>query len=166
MTEACCRPVTPRSWHVCQPPGASQLPLLLAGLPSRSRSWNRSCRGTGASLAGPQASPASAVEAFQSHLKAGAAADRLRRVGTRRDHAGSRIPSPACRRHRRRRRFSRRLAATAGSLECLGAALYIIPALPNVRNAAVFQLVRATYIDTVKRLAPAGGSAEGCRLVG
>ena len=52
----------------------------------------------------------------------------------------------------------RRLAATPGTTECPRAALYIIPALPNVRDAAVFQLVRSTYIDTVKRLAPAGAS--------
>ena len=58
---------------------------------------------------------------------------------------------------RRRRRCRRRLAATAAAdPSCPRAALYIIPALPNVKDAGVFQLVRAMYIDTVKRLAPAG----------
>ena len=48
----------------------------------------------------------------------------------------------------------RRLAATAATAECPRAALFIVPALPNV--AATFQLVRTVYIDTVKGLAPAG----------
>ena len=58
----------------------------------------------------------------------------------------------------------RRLAAALDTNECPRAALYIIPALPNVKDAAVFQLVRATYIDTLKRLAPAGVWA-GWRVV-
>ncbi len=51
-----------------------------------------------------------------------------------------------------------RLAAAGdgAATSCPRAALYIIPALPNVRDAATWQLVKATYIDTVKRLAPAG----------
>lgn len=55
-------------------------------------------------------------------------------------------------------RYRRRLAATANAAhpECPRAALYIIAALPNVKDAAIFQLVRGTYISTVKRLAPAG----------
>ena len=53
----------------------------------------------------------------------------------------------------------RRLAAAGDTTKCPRAALYIIPALPNVRDAATFKLVRATYIDTVKRLAPAGALA-------
>lgn len=55
-------------------------------------------------------------------------------------------------------RYCRRLAATADAAhpECPRAALYIIAALPNVKDAAIFQLVRGTYISTVKRLAPAG----------
>jgi hypothetical protein len=53
----------------------------------------------------------------------------------------------------------RRLAA-AGDRTCPRAALYIIPALPNVKDAATFELVRATYIDTVKRLAPAGAISD------
>lgn len=59
--------------------------------------------------------------------------------------------------------LARRLAAIPDTTECPRAALYIIPALPNVRDAATFQLVRATYIDTVKRLAPAGALRSlGC----
>ncbi|PRW20326.1 heat shock 90C isoform B [Chlorella sorokiniana] len=49
----------------------------------------------------------------------------------------------------------RRLAAISDNTECQQAALYIIPALPNVRDTATFKLVRATYIATVKALAPA-----------
>ncbi len=59
--------------------------------------------------------------------------------------------------------LARRLAAIPDTTECPRAALYIIPALPNVRDAATFQLVRATYIDTVKRLAPAGAFGLSCR---
>ncbi|PRW44907.1 fibronectin isoform X1 [Chlorella sorokiniana] len=54
----------------------------------------------------------------------------------------------------------RRLAASPDPIECPRAALYIIPALPNVKDAAVFQLVRSTYIATVKSLAPAGAISD------
>lgn len=64
-----------------------------------------------------------------------------------------------CRRcHCRRRRVA---AAASRDPTCPRAALYIIPALPNVKNAAVFALVRATYIETVKKLAPAGAWQQG-----
>ena len=49
-------------------------------------------------------------------------------------------------------------------MECPRAALYIIPALPNVRDAPYFELVRATYINTVKSLAPAGACMCGILL--
>ncbi|PRW45179.1 lactation elevated 1 [Chlorella sorokiniana] len=54
------------------------------------------------------------------------------------------------------------LAATADAAhpECPRAALYIITALPNVKDAATFQLVRSTYIATVKSLAPAGAISD------
>lgn len=54
----------------------------------------------------------------------------------------------------------RRLTASVDDPSCPRAALLIVAALPNVRDAARFQLVRATYIDTVKRLAPTG--AQSC----
>ncbi|KAI7845333.1 hypothetical protein COHA_001174 [Chlorella ohadii] len=50
----------------------------------------------------------------------------------------------------------RRLAAAGDETACPRAALYFVPTLPNVRSAATWQLVKAQYIATVKRLAPAG----------
>lgn len=50
----------------------------------------------------------------------------------------------------------RRLAAAGDNPTCPRAALFIVPALPNVRDAATFQVVRATYVNVVKRLAPTG----------
>ena len=65
------------------------------------------------------------------------------------------LPPPLCRLQARR----------VSTTECPRAALYILPALPNVKSEQTWSLVKSTYIETVKKLAPAGaGPFEYCLI--